>query len=39
MRGDVTEDANLAEGGEKTRDKRTSAAWVAIRTFPRTVRS
>lgn len=29
MRVDVTEDANVAEGGEKTRDECTSAAWVA----------
>lgn len=39
MRIDVTEDANLAEGGEKKRDKCTSAAWVATRNLPSKVES
>lgn len=35
MRADVTGDANLAEGGEKARDKRTSAGRVAPRNHRR----
>lgn len=34
MRTDVTEDANLAEGGEKTRDRCTSEACVASLKLP-----